>query len=107
MKSLLANPFFKKDESRKITNRHSGVRQVDGHPRFGFHTMLNIDSEKPLPTSPPIVGGNTDWTSSKVTPLTQYLHDRLSEKRSVVNLPAIGSSLKLNEPSVNSIHTNL
>jgi len=86
-------------------NKHSGAKQVDGHPRFGFHTMFNIDSEKPLPTAPAIVGGNVDWTSSKVTPATQYLNSVLSEGRPMNPPPALGSLLRLGEPSRNSIHT--
>ena len=125
MKALLANPFFKekmaKDrlmrERGNVTNfggeynlrkkmEQSGVKPVDGHPRFGYHHMLNIDSFAPLPTAPPIVGGNTDWTKSKVTPITQHLHNSLSEKRSMMAPPALDSSLKLGEPSRDSIHTS-
>jgi hypothetical protein len=86
---------------------HSGVKQVDGHPRFGYHTMLNTDSSVPLPTAPPVVGGNTDWTKRKVSPATSFLHNFLASKRSMNPSPAVGSDLKLREPNVNSIHTTI
>jgi hypothetical protein len=132
MKSLLASPFFKKavedDRFKKfgiggrgmITNygseynrrrygdhNNSAVRPFDGHPRLGFQTMLNTDSAVPLPTAPAVVGGNVDWTQSKVTPATQLLHSMLSDKRMMNPAPATGSGLRLAEPSRDSIHTNL
>ena len=120
MKAFLANPFFKRDEGirtnfggeylrkkgRTDHNNHM-TRPFDGHPRFGFQTMLNTDSPAPLPTAPPIVGGNVDWTQSKVTPATQYLHSVLSDRRTMSPAPATGSGLRLGEPSRDSIHTNL
>jgi len=118
MKSLIASPFFKKEE-RKVTNygseynrgrygdhNNSSVRPFDGHPRLGFQTMLNTDSPVPLPTAPAVVGGNTDWTQSKVTPATQRLYSVLSESRAMNPAPATGSGLRLEEPSRDSIHTS-
>ena len=86
-------------------NPHQGAVQVIGHPRYGFHTMLNRDSPKPLPTAPAIVGGNVDWTKSKVSPVTLQLHNALSDVRPMLTPPALGSFLKLREPSRDSIHT--
>ena len=87
-----------------MTNNNA-TRPFVGHPRFGFHTMLNTDTAVKLPTAPPIVGGNTDWTKSKVTPATQYLHSVLAGGRPMNPAPALGSVLRLTEPTVNSIHT--
>ena len=117
-----ANPFFKREMPRSMvyTNRdrmrddelrsvrdkyenNSAVR-VDAHPRFGFKTMLS-GSSVPLPTAPSIVGGNVDWTSSKSTPVTQYLHSVLSAGRPMKPPPALGSFLGLAEPHQQSIHT--
>lgn len=86
-------------------NPHQGVRPIIGHPRYGFHTMLNQDSVKPLPTAPAIVGGNVDWTQAKVTPLTMKLHDSLSMMRPMNNVPTVGNVLNFREPSRDSIHT--
>lgn len=80
---------------------------VDAHPRYGFQTMLNHDSPVPLPTAPPVVGGNVDWTKLKATPATQHLHSVLSERRAMNPAPATGSGLRLAEPSRDSIHTNI
>lgn len=91
------------DKYSRVNN--SGVRPFEGHPRYGFHTMLNTDSFAKLPTAPAIVGGNTDWTKSKVTPATEYLRSVLSVGRPMMPAPALGSFLKLGEPSINSIHT--
>jgi len=110
---LANNLFFKKpvvtnfgsEYNRHKSVEHSGAKQVDAHPRYGFHHMLNIDSFAPLPTAPAIVGGNTDWTKSKVTPATQYLHSVLSGGRPMNPPPALGSVLRLGEPNINSIHT--
>jgi hypothetical protein len=101
-----ANVFFKRPE-RKIRPAvvMPGSRPFIGHPRFGFHTMLNQDSAKPLPTAPAIVGGNLDWTKAKVTPNTQFLHNLFSDKRPMMNIPTLGSILKLGEPNTNSVHT--
>lgn len=119
-----ANPFFKREmpRTREYTymdrqrdqelqavrdkyNNDSAVR-VDGHPRFGFKTMLT-GSKVPLPTAPSIVGGNVDWTTSKVTPVTHKLFDTLMTKRPMGFLPALGSPLRLGEPNQNSIHSTL
>ena len=89
---------------KRIEHNNRATRDFVGHPRFGFQTMLNHDSFGKLPTAPAIVGGNTNWTSSKVTPITQVLHNKLSEVRPMNILPTIGSGLKLLEPSINSIH---
>jgi hypothetical protein len=107
---LGSSPFFKKEVTNMrvrpaVINQHQGVRPFEGHPRFGFHTMLNTHSSGRLPTAPEIVGGNVDWTKSKVTPITQYLHSVLSGGRPMKPPPALGSALGLTEPTVNSIHT--
>ena len=83
-----------------------GVRPSVGHPRFGFETLLNQGSVAPLPTAPAIVGGNVDWTKSKVTPATHYLHSVLSGGRPMNPPPALGTTLRLTEPTINSIHTH-
>lgn len=96
------------DELRSVRDKYennSAVR-VDAHPRFGFKTMLS-GSKVPLPTAPGIVGGNVDWTNSKVTPVTHKLFDTLMTKRNMGFLPALGSTLRLGEPQQQSIHTTL
>lgn len=116
-----ANPFFKTmprsmvytnrdrmrdDELRSVRDKYennSAVR-VDAHPRFGFKTMLS-GSKVPLPTAPGIVGGNVDWTSAKSTPATMYLQSVLSGGRPMNPAPALGSVLRLGEPTTHSIHT--
>lgn len=123
---LGANLFFKKPERlirtheytqqdamrdrelRMVREKYSNVaaRPTVGHPRYGFQTLLNQDSFGKLPTAPAVVGGNVDWTNSKVTPATQYLHSVLSGGRPMNPAPALGSSLKLTEPTLNSIHTH-
>ena len=118
-----ANPFFKRmprtmvynnadrmrdEELKSVRDKYennSAVR-VDAHPRFGFKTLLS-GSKVPLPTAPGIVGGNVDWTSSKVTPVTHKLFDTLMTKRNMGFLPALGSALRLGEPQQQSIHTTL
>jgi hypothetical protein len=114
-----ANPFFKRPESmatnfgsdylkkkgRTDHNNHL-TRPFDGHPRYGFQTMLNQDSFGQLPTAPAIVGGNVDWTQSKATPATHLLHSMMSDKRMMSSRPALGSGLRLGEPSRDSIHKN-
>ena len=89
------------------TNEHNNqaVRPFVGHPKFGFQTMLNERTFGQLPTAPAIVGGNVDWASSKVTPATQYLHSVLSGGRPMNPAPALGTTLRLTEPTMNSIHT--
>lgn len=106
-----AHPFFKKSEKPVISGeaqtlygRNGGVRKIDGNPRFGFQTMLG-HKVAPLPTAPAVVGGNTDWTTAKSSPMTQYLHSVLSVGRPMNPAPALGSVLRLGEPTVNSIHT--
>ena len=84
---------------------NTAARMSVGHPRFGFQTMLNKDSAKVLPTAPAIVGGNVDWTKSRVTPATQYLHSVLSGGRPMEPPAALGSALRLGEPTMHSIHT--
>jgi hypothetical protein len=120
---LGANLFFKKPEmmvtgdyqmrrrignavEKKLEHNNQAVRNFVGHPRFGFHTMLNQDSPVPLPTAPAIVGGNVNWIKSKVTPATQYLHSVLSGGRPMNPAPALGSVLRLTEPTMHSIHTH-
>ena len=102
---LGANLFFKRPEMMPRTGMMPGARQSMGHPRYGFQTMLNQDSEKPLPTAPSIVGGNLDWTQAKVTPNTLFLRNALSGKRPMNPAPTLGANLKLGEPNVNSVHT--
>lgn len=87
---------------RPITN--TATVPIDANFRFGYRTRLD-QVVAPLPTAPAIVGGNVDWTKSKVTPATQYLHHALSIGRPMNPAPALGSFLKLAEPSLNSIHT--
>jgi len=118
---LPVNMFFKKPEGARtmeytmadrlrdatmngITN--SGARRLDGNHRFGFQTMLPV-ARTILPTAPPIVGGNADWTISKVTPTTMKLYDALNVGRPMHPAPALGSVLKLSEPNINSIHTTI
>jgi len=112
---LGASPFFKKPEMmvtgdyqmrRNQQHNNHSVRPSIGHPKFGFQTMLNQDSFGQLPTAPAVVGGNVMWTRSKVTPVTQYLHSVLSGGRPMNPAPALGSALKLMEPTINSIHTH-
>jgi len=104
------NLFFKKARTDTrptvlpLEHRNSAVAPVLGHPRFGFRTILDREV-KPLPTAPAVVGGNVDWTRSRVTPVTNYLHQELSKFRPMIVAPAIGSFLKLGEPSRDSIHT--
>lgn len=88
-----------------MPNRNYGVRPSVGHPRFGFQTLLNQDSFGQLPKAPPIVGGNVDWSQSKVSPITQQLHNVLSDSRTMLSAPALGSALRLSDPNINSIHT--
>jgi hypothetical protein len=114
-----ANPFFKRPEPMatnfgsdylnkkgRIAHNNHMTRPFDGHPRYGFQTMLNHDSFAALPTAPPVVGGNVDWTQSKVSPASRRLHSFLAERRSMNPAPALGTPLKLGEPSRDSIHTN-
>jgi hypothetical protein len=111
-----ANPFFKKymnmDGGSKLRNeKMMGIRdnaavRVDAHPRYGFKTMLS-GSKVPLPSAPAIVGGNVDWTSSKVTPVTHKLFDTLSSGRGMNRFPALGSGLGVGEPHQQSIHTTI
>lgn len=85
---------------------NNGSKPSIGHPKFGFTTILNQHSSGQLPTAPAVVGGNVNWVKSKVTPATQYLHSVLSGGRPMNPAPALGSSLKLTEPTINSIHTH-
>jgi hypothetical protein len=118
---LGANLFFKRPEvvykpaviKPEFTNmrgkpfrpiNNDAVRPFEGHPRFGFQTRLDHEI-KPLPTAPAVVGGNVDWTKSRVTPATQHLYDSLNVGRPMNPPPALGSLLRLGEPNVNSIHT--
>jgi hypothetical protein len=115
-KPAVVKPEFTSTNQRGIYNRvqplpkpfrpinNDAVRPVDGHFRFGFQTRLDHEI-KPLPTAPAVVGGNVDWTKSKVTPATQYLHSVLSGGRPMNPAPALGSTLRLGEPTVHSIHT--
>ena len=109
---LGGNLFFKKQEKVPIASiapfdngtTNTGVRPSMGSPRFGFQTMFP-SKVLPLPTAPPVVGGNVDWTKSKVTPVTLQLHNALSATRPMSPAPQLGSFLKLSEPNNNSIHT--
>jgi hypothetical protein len=96
--------MMKKEANKAINN--TGVSQVPGHTRFGFQTILDHEV-KPLPTAPPIVGGNVDWTKLRTTPATRHLQSVLSSRRSMSPAPVLGSDLKLGEPSRDSIHTNI
>jgi hypothetical protein len=87
-------------------HNNDSVRPFMGHQKFGFQTALNQGSPTPLPTAPPVVGGNVDWTKSKFSPASQYLHSVLSGGRPMNPPPALGSSLRLTEPTVHSIHTH-
>lgn len=105
---LGANLFFKKPEAMMSMHPHNGSRHFTGRPRFGFDQSMmpsDVKTVAPLPTRPAIVGGNVDWTKSKVTPATHYLHSVLSGGRPMNPPPALGSVLRLTEPNVNSIHT--
>jgi len=93
--------------SGSMEHNNSAAVPVDAHPKFGFHTMLNTHTPVPLPTPPAVVGGNVDWTKLKVTPATQFLQNFLASKRSMNPPPAVGSDLKLKEPSRDSIHTTI
>ena len=84
---------------------NTGTRVSIGNPKSGFQTLLNTDRHAALPTAPAIVGGNTDWTKSNVTPNTQFLHNFMSGFRPMKPIPALGASLGLAEPNVNSIHS--
>jgi hypothetical protein len=107
-----ANPFFNREEKTAvfrptetgINNRM--VRPHIGHSRYGFQTILNQDTFGKLPTAPAVVGGNVDWTKTKVTPAHQYLHSVLSGGRPMQPPPALGTNLRLTEPTINSIHTH-
>jgi len=83
---------------------NTAVRPSVGHPRFGFQTMLPSVSA-PLPTAPAVVGGNVDWTSLKSSPATRFLHSQLSLGRPMMPPQALGSLVRLNEPTGISIHT--
>jgi hypothetical protein len=108
---LGAYPFFKREEKMLVNQNvdtginNRAVRTSAGVPRFGFQTILNKDSPKILPTAPAVVGGNVDWTKSRVTPATQYLHHTLSGARTMNPAPQLGSVLRLGEPTMHSIHT--
>jgi len=105
-RKMPSNPFFKNNETRTAVMPTYGTRHIDAHPRFGFATMLNQDSPAPLPTAPAVVGGNVNWKNANVTPATQYLHSVLSGGRPMQPPPALGTTLRLTEPTVNSIHTH-
>ena len=98
------NLFFKEPEKNDLKPMNTGTVRTIGHPRFGYHMTLER-TRAPLPTAPAIVGGNVDWTKSKVTPATHYLHSVLSVGRPMNPAPALGSVLRLGEPNINSIHT--
>jgi hypothetical protein len=98
-----AAPFFKQAETKQF-NEGVGTRPFVGPPRFGFYRSFE-PTIKPLPTAPAIVGGNVDWTKSRVTPATQYLHSVLAGGRPMEPPAALGSLLRLGEPTTHSIHT--
>ena len=83
---------------------NTAVRPSAGDPTRGFQVNLP-HVVAPLPTAPAVVGGNVDWTSLKSNPATQFLHSQLSLGRPMMPPPALGSAIRLTEPSVNSIHT--
>jgi hypothetical protein len=83
---------------------NTAVRPIAGHPKFGFQTILPSVTA-PLPTAPAVVGGNVDWTNLKSSPATQFLHSQLSLSRPMMPPQALGSLVRLGEPSQNSIHT--
>jgi hypothetical protein len=107
---IVANPFFKQPEKTVATMsmdtgiNNRAVRPHVGHPRYGFQTMLG-GTRVPLPTAPAIVGGNVDWTKSRVTPSTLYLRSVLAGGRPMEPPAALGSTLRLTEPTMHSIHT--
>lgn len=107
MRQQIMESDYARKRPFKPTNEHNNqaTRPFIGHPRFGFETMLNDRTFGQLPTAPAIVGGNVDWASSKVTPATQYLHSVLSGGRPMNPAPALGTTLRLTEPTMNSIHT--
>lgn len=85
---------------------HKAARGLDGHPKFGFQTLLDR-IKAPLPSAPGIVGGNVDWTSLRSSPYTQFLSGKIGQMRGMMPAPALGRSLNIGEPNRNSIHTNL
>jgi hypothetical protein len=107
---ISAFPFFKREEKTLVNQpvdtgiNNTAARTSVGNPRFGFQTLL-AQKQVPLPTAPAIVGGNVDWTKSRVTPATQYLHSVLAGSRPMQPPAALGSMLRLGEPTINSIHT--
>jgi len=99
--------FVGREQGINAINNNS-VRPFMGDRKFGFQTLLNTDRHAALPTAPAIVGGNVDWTQRKVSPFTQFLHGAFSASgRPMRPVPAIGASLNLVEPNVNSIHTTI
>lgn len=107
---ITAFPFFKQAETKQLNDpiptgiNNTAVRATIGPRRFGFQTMLSR-TQVPLPTAPAVVGGNVDWTKSRVTPATQYLHSVMSGARPMEPPAALGSALRLTEPTIHSIHT--
>jgi len=83
---------------------NTGAKPIDSHPRFGYQTMLPSVTA-PLPTAPAVVGGNTNWTSLRSSPATQFLHSQLTLGRPMMPVDALGTFTRLAEPNVNSIHT--
>lgn len=83
---------------------NTAVRPSIGHPKFGFGVNLP-QVIAPLPTAPAVVGGNVDWNSLKSGPATQFLHSQMSLGRPMMPPTALGSLVRLGEPSLNSIHT--
>lgn len=88
-----------------INPTNTAVREVIGHPKFGYQTILS-SVNAPLPTSPAIVGGNTDWTRSRSSPATHFLHSQLRTSRPMMPVDALGTLTRLAEPNGNSIHTS-
>ena len=107
MRQQLMESEYAMKRPYKPTNEHNNqaVRPFVGHPKFGFQTILNQNTFGQLPTAPPVVGGNTNWVNAKVTPATQYLHSVLAGARPMNPPPALGSTLRLTEPTMHSIHT--
>ncbi len=104
-KLMMPHQAMMKEQANKAIN-NTGVSKVPGHTKFGYQTILD-HQVKPLPTAPGIVGGNVDWTKLRVSPATQHLQTVLSARRSMSPAPALGSGLRLGEPSRDSIHTTI
>ncbi len=89
---------------RKDEPTNTGVRPSMGDPKYGFG--INLPQViAPLPTAPAVVGGNVNWAKLTSSPATQFLHSQMSLGRPMMPPAALGSLVRLGEPSQNSIHT--